>query len=189
MLRPARKSDAEELAALIDLAGEGLPSWLWSTMDPGTSPLQTGAARAAREEGGFSYRHAVCLEEDGKLTGMLLGYPLGEGEETDLDGLPAPVRPLVELEALAPGTWYVNAVAVFAEYRGRGLGRLLMEKAAEQAAAAGQPRLSLIVAAENTPALTLYQRLGYKTVARRPLVPWPEAPHSGDWLLLVKEPG
>jgi hypothetical protein len=37
-LRPARREDAADLARLVDLAGEGLPSYLWAGMaEPGRS--------------------------------------------------------------------------------------------------------------------------------------------------------
>lgn len=70
------------------------------------------ALRAARESGGFSYRNAHVAERDGRVVAMLLGYRLPEPYDAgDLEALPSVVRPLVELEALAPGSWYVNAVA------------------------------------------------------------------------------
>ena len=44
---------------------------------------------------------------------------------------PPPVFvPLIELENLAPRTHYVNALAVFPQFQGRGLGRLLLRAAA-----------------------------------------------------------
>jgi ribosomal protein S18 acetylase RimI-like enzyme len=64
LVRPARPVDAAVLAHLIDLAGAGLPQWLWGRLaerDPearGMAPLTVGAWRAARETGAFSYRHA-----------------------------------------------------------------------------------------------------------------------------------
>ncbi len=44
-LRPAGTSDAPILAKLIDIAGEGIPSWLWSGMaKPGQSALEVAEA-------------------------------------------------------------------------------------------------------------------------------------------------
>src|SRR5688572_15515764 len=110
MLRPARKSDATALAALVDMAGEGMPVWMWSQMrEPGQSVIEVGRARAQRETGGFSYRNATMAEIDGEVAGCLVDYRLDDPYDTgDLDALPDLVRPLVRLEAQAPGTWYVN---------------------------------------------------------------------------------
>jgi ribosomal protein S18 acetylase RimI-like enzyme len=188
-IRKARPDDAPALARLIDIAGEGIPSWLWSrSAEPGQSAEQVGCERAARAEGGFSYRNArVCVDTTGHIVGMLLSYRQPDPYELpDLAELPAVVRPLVELEAAAPGTWYVNALATFPESRGLGAGTRLMGLAESMAREAGVPGLSLIVAEENAGAKRLYERLGYRVEARAPIVPWPGAAHGGDWLLMVR---
>lgn len=186
--RPARTMDAALLAQLIDLAGEGIPAWLWRKQAaPGESPLDVGTRRAAREEGGFSYRNAWVIEHEGRAVGMLLGYVQPDPFETGpLEELPRVVRPLVELEALAPGSWYVNAVAVVPGQRGRGLGSALMQHAAALARSAGCGQLSLIVAGENAAAARLYRRLGYREVAARPIVPFEGFHYGGEWLLMVR---
>lgn len=189
-IRDARPDDAPALARLIDFAGEGIPAWLWSqSAAPGQTAEQVGCERAAREEGGFSYRNAsVCVEPSGAVAGMLLSYRQPDPYDLpDLEELPAVVRPLVELEAAAPGTWYVNAVAAFPEFRGRGVGTRLMQLAESLARGAGAPGVSLIVAEENRGAKRLYDRLDYRVTARAPVVPWPGAVHGGDWLLMVRE--
>lgn len=188
-IRNARPEDAPALARLIDIAGEGIPSWLWSrSAESGQTAEQVGCERAAREEGGFSYRNArVCVDTSGHIIGMLLSYRQPDPYELpDLAELPAVVRPLVELEAAAPGTWYVNALATFPESRGLGAGTRLMGLAESMAREAGAPGLSLIVAEENAGAKRLYERLGYRVTARAPIVPWPGAAHGGDWLLMVR---
>jgi hypothetical protein len=104
-LRTATRADAALPAELGDIAGEGIPSCLWSGQaGPGEAPLAVGARRAAREEGGFSYRNARMLEQDGRAAGTLLGYPQPDRRETGpLHELPPVVRAPVELEALSPG--------------------------------------------------------------------------------------
>jgi ribosomal protein S18 acetylase RimI-like enzyme len=190
-LRPARKDDAENLARLIDIAGEGFGMYLWSqSAKPGETALEVGKRRAQREEGGFSYRHATIAEANGKVAALLLGYRLADPYlPGDLSGLSEMVRPLVELEAEAPGTWYVNALAVFPEYRGQGIGSRLLDEAERIARNVRAPGLSLIVADQNERAKQLYVRTGYRAVARRPLVPFPGLGHSGDWVLMVKSIG
>jgi hypothetical protein len=66
--RPARKSDAAALAVLVDIAGEGMPVYMWSTLAaPGQSLLELGRERAARETGGFSYRNSIVAEIGGEI--------------------------------------------------------------------------------------------------------------------------
>lgn len=187
--RPARKADAAALAVLVDIAGEGMPAYMWSTLKaPGQSLLEFGRERAQREAGGFSYRNSVVAEVDGEVAASLVGYRLED--PYDLDGslaeAPEIVRPLVRLEGKAPGSWYVNVLATFPEFRRRGIGARLLAIAEEKARREGAPALSVIVASWNEPASRLYAHAGYSTLAREPALPFPGCPHTGDWVLMVK---
>ena len=71
--RAATPEDAAALAELIDLAGEGLPLYLWERMaEPGETAWDVGRRRARRESGAFSYRNAVVAERHGKTAGCLV---------------------------------------------------------------------------------------------------------------------
>ncbi|MDR9438116.1 MAG: GNAT family N-acetyltransferase [Halomonas sp.] len=187
-LRDANRADARDLAYLINLAGEGLPEYLWGQMaEGGQLPLEVGAERADREEGGFSYRHArVCIDR-GRLVGMIFAYRLPEAfAPEDLDDCPESVKPLLRLEARVPGSWYINGIATLPAARRKGVGRLLMAQAEASAIAAGCDLMSLIVASENRRARAFYRRLGFGEVTSLPLVPWPGCPHGGDWVLMTR---
>ena len=44
-VKAAQVGDAGELAELINLAGEGIPAYIWSQMaEPGQTPLEVGAS-------------------------------------------------------------------------------------------------------------------------------------------------
>jgi len=62
----AKKENSRDLAYLINLAGEGIPEYLWKGMVAGSeSALDVGAKRAARDEGNFSYKNArICNENN-----------------------------------------------------------------------------------------------------------------------------
>ncbi|MGW2183470.1 GNAT family N-acetyltransferase [Streptomyces sp. NPDC001732] len=66
-----------------------------------------------------------------------------------------------EIEGVSAG--YVFDVEVAEEHRGHGHGRALMQQAERLVLAAGPRRLGLHVFAANTPALRLYDSLGYRT--------------------------
>jgi len=188
IIRPARKSDAAALAALIDIAGEGIPVYLWNQMKaPGQSVFEFGRARAARDEGGFSYRNATVAEVDGEVVAALVDYRLEDPYETgEISELPEVVRPLVVLESKAPGSWYINVVAAFPEFRGQGIGARLLSLAEQRGHAQGATSASMIVAGENEGAVRLYARSGYKETARAPVVDYPGCAHGGEWVLMVK---
>ncbi len=188
-IRSARREEAGQLAVLMNMAGEGIPSYLWTRMaEPGEEPMEVGARRVRRDEGGFSYQNAHVAEVGEEIAGSLVGYRLDDPYELgSLEDYPEVVRPLVELEAMAPGSWYINAVAVSADHRRRGIGTMLMDHAVTLARETGARQMSLIVAEENRGAVDLYRKLDYQERASRPVVGFPGFEHSGKWLLLVRE--
>ncbi len=190
-VRQAEICDARALAKLIDIAGEGIPNWLWSqSCQSGQTPLDVGAERARRDTGGFSHKNALVAEHAGEVMGMVLSYAIDEAPSDNPDDLPAPIAPFVELEAQSVGTWYINALAVFAGGRQDGIGSKLLCAAEAQAAAAGRQVMSIQVYAQNTGALRLYDRCGYHIAARSKVRLHPCQPYyTGDVLLLLKRLG
>ncbi len=175
--RPATPGDCADLARLIDLAGEGLPQILWSRMaEPGEDVWDVGARRAARDEGGFSWRNARIAEVDGQVAGAIVTYIVGA--PGPVGDLPVEVRSLQALENLVPGTRYVNVLATYAAFRGRGIGTRLLAEVEDG-------DMSIIVADRNLPALRLYLATGYVEQARAPVEgDW--GSESRDWVLLTK---
>lgn len=187
-VRPARRGDAAHIAVLCDIAGEGLPSALWRRLaEPGQSAFDVGRARILGGETNFNLRNSLVAEAEGQIAGLMLGYGLPDPYEMpDLAKVSEVIVPLLQLEAEVPGYWYINVLAVYPEYRRRGIGRLLMTVADELGRAAGTRGLSLIAASGNRPALSLYGSSGYTAVAKRPTVAAQDIPASGDWLLMTK---
>jgi ribosomal protein S18 acetylase RimI-like enzyme len=185
--RRGQLDDAPVLAELVNDAGEGLPLHLWAGMaGEGESGWEVGVARARRETGGFSYRNAIMIEADGAAAGSLIGYSIPVEVEPIPPDFPPLVRPLQELENLAPGTWYVNVLAVRPAYRGRGLGGRLLELAEQLGKNAGARGMSVIVADKNPGAFRLYERFGYRQTAARPIVKNGWSVESDNWLLMTR---
>lgn len=188
IIRPAMLADASALAVLVDIAGEGMPAFMWGTLkSPGQSLLEFGRERAAGETGGFSYRNAIVAEIDGEIAASLVGYRLDDPYELGvLAETPEIVRPLVRLEAKAPGSWYVNVLATFPEFRRMGIGARLLAVAEGKAREQGAASLSVIVGSWNEPAARLYGSAGYSALGGEPAILFPGCPHKGDWVLMVK---
>lgn len=176
------------LAELVNMAGEGMPVYLWEKLaEPGQSAFDVGCARARREVGSFSYRHAVVREEGGSVAAALIGYPLPDvPEPIDYAEMPAMFVPLQELENLAPATWYVNVLATYPSCRGKGYGGVLLEIAEELARDTGKQGLSIIVSDANSGARRLYERCGYREAATRPIVKEDWENGGTNWVLLTK---
>ena len=114
----------------------------------------------------------------GRVVGAVVGFPAGDGEAMARRflTLTAPRIPpwrwprlLRHLDAAAgmspapaPGSWYVDALAVVEDARRRGVARALLADAEAIARATGATGVSLDTGLENTPARHLYEASGYE---------------------------
>jgi ribosomal protein S18 acetylase RimI-like enzyme len=185
--RKAAPADAPAMADLVHFASEGLALYLWTKIaQPGVDPWAIGRDRAGRDAGSFSYRNTVVAESGRRVAAGLIGYPIADTPEPLPANLPPIVVPLQELEDLVPGTWYVNVLAAYPQHRGKGYGAALLGLAERFGRATRRRGMSIIVADTNTGARRLYERCGYREVARRRMVKegWQ---HPGtDYVLLTK---
>ena len=184
-LRDATPDDARALAELIGIAGAGIPQWLWSTMiQPGESELDVGEQRARRTTGGFSWTNAMVATHGDATIGMILGYPIG-ADDSDLAALPPILRPFVELERLVPGSWYINAFAIYEPWRSRGVGSRLLDATRARARAAGCQQISVQTFSATPRSEAFYLRHDFCRVDSRRL-PQPSPCHyDGETVLLV----
>ena len=185
--RRATLADAVDLANLVEFASEGLALYLWTQLaGPGRDPWEIGRQRVSSEALGVSYRNALIAELAGKTVGALISYQLNDEPEPIDATLPALLVPLHELMNMAPGTWYVHALAAYPEQRGLGVGTALLGQAEKLAASVGLAGLSLVVSDTNIGARRLFKRSGFREAARRKMVKegWQ---HPGtDWVLMTK---
>jgi len=186
--RQATKADCRAIAELALMAGEGIPAYFWEqSRQPGQAIEDVGAQNAASDTENFSWRNVHLAVNGSAVAGMLLAYRLADAENAeDLAAFPAFIRPLIELERCVPGSFYVNMLATYPKYRNQAVGTTLMGLADKLAANAGCSLLSVEVFEQNAGALRLYQRLGYTIVDKRPVVPHPCHPYTGDIALLTK---
>jgi ribosomal protein S18 acetylase RimI-like enzyme len=185
--RPARQEDASVLAQLVNYAGEGMPLYLWGKLaGAGATAWEIGRIRAARESGSFSYRNATVIEHDGRPVACLIGYEIPDEIGPVPPDMPVMFVPLQELENQAPGTWYVNVLAVLPEHRNRGFGSNLLRLADETGRDLGKRGMSVIVSDANSGARRLYEKHGYSEVARRSMIKENWINEGQDWVLLTK---
>ena len=183
-IRRATAADATALADFINIAGEGLPLYFWRQIaGDGEDPREIGRKR---QEERIEASTAFVVDEGGGAIACLTGYPIPALPEPVSDDELDIFRPLVELENLAPLTWYVNVLAAYPEHRGRGLGMRLLALAEDIGRDQRLPAMSLIVASGNAGARRLYERTGYVETARRAIVKEGWDCDSDEWVLLVK---
>lgn len=181
-LRPATRAFAPAIARHADMAGEGLPMTVWTELaGPGGDPWAVGRMRAARDEGGFSWRNATVAELGGRVAGTVIHYPLGAAAAPG-PGVPPRFAPLLELEALAAGTTYVNILAVEPHLRGFGIGRALLGHVACAAPVGGE--VTLIALDANLDARRFYAAVGFAETQRRPVAACGWRTRGTEWILL-----
>jgi ribosomal protein S18 acetylase RimI-like enzyme len=92
------------------------------------------------------------------------------------------MEPFDELEA--PDTYFIQALSVFPEFTRQGIGSVLLVLAQELAIERNFTEIGLMVFAENTNAVSLYKKYGYREVDRRTVDSHPRRVYSGDVLLM-----
>lgn len=187
LIRKAEASDAAHLVRFINMAADDLPMHFWrKSVGPEGDPIAYGMERAARATGSFSYSNAWLAETGSEVAACLLGYPAEDEPAPIAPDTPPVFVPLLELEALAPGSWYLNVLATYESFRGRGCGSALLAKAEDITRAGGRRVISLITADTHHEAQRLYAAKGYTEIARRPVVKGDWQVDATEWILMTK---
>ncbi|WP_319520365.1 N-acetyltransferase [uncultured Martelella sp.] len=185
-IRNAAREDVPDMVRLINIAGHRLPLWCWGQLEGGAEdPWQAGRESAAREDSAISWTRGTVATLGSDVAALMIAYPLADtapGYGCEIDH---PVMsPLRDLKRQAEGTFHIHVLAAYAEYRGRGLGSFLLDKADRLSETND---ISLIVSEANAPARRFYERLGFVERARQALVTAPDWQADGDnWLLMIK---
>ena len=171
ILRDARRDAADEAAIAWDL--ETATDRMFSIMlgSRWEATLRHVVAQAGHA---WSVERARIAEVDGSTVGVLLGGPAAITEPDDALGLPwgwtrlrlfavgLACQPFLSfMSRHEPGEWYITAVSVKPEARGRAVGATLLEDAISRARAEGATSVTLDVDASNTGAQRLYERQGF----------------------------
>jgi ribosomal protein S18 acetylase RimI-like enzyme len=133
----------------------------------------------------LSYETAVFAERSGRIVGMASGYTSHHHEQSSDEPLrrAAGFR-MVRMAAFSVlgrgmkafiktvphGDYYLLALAVEDQYRGSGIGSILLDHSEDTARAAGCTRIVLDVPEKNTDVRQLYERRGLKIEATSPSI-------------------
>ena len=176
--RPARAEDAEFAAPLIWDTEGALADALFG-LDDHQRALDALVFFFSRSGTLYSQDVIEVAERDGQAQGILIGYPAVEEPRRVRGMLPGLLAFYGLWDTLRfirrgtagfslhdgdPGDWVIANVAVSAEARGQGLGRVMMLHAEARAREAGCARTTLLVRLDN-PARRLYDALEYQPLA------------------------
>ena len=155
-LRVAERTDAFDLARLMDCATDGEARRKWKCQaGPGHDPIVAGANAILAIEDEFHIANSHLLYVGDRLVGFMLGYGqdqyVGHPEEKSRYAGP-----------WARASYFVAQLAVFPAWRGRGFAQLLLEHAEHLARKQRLKQVSLTVASGNRHAFGLYERIGFR---------------------------
>ena len=193
-LRAADENDAAALAEIAIMASHGVMNLLYHELIPGQSVAKTIIDRRIFNPGGFSaLKHwRVAEDEHATILGALNSVPFDDlaGSEGDSALGPErldPLTELFELDQFLVGTYYVNMIAVFPQYRRSGAGRALMAEAERLARQNGLPAISLTTFDADANLVAFYGKLGFSIRERRTIRPHPQLEFSGNWALMIRD--
>lgn len=189
IIRKANLEDCRSIAELALIAGEGMPAFFWEQSKKNNQEaIDVGMENLASETENFSYKNVHVAEVGDEIAGMILTYKLPEiARPEDTDELPDFIRPLIELEQCVPGSFYINMLAAFSEFRNQSVGTGLMTIVNGLARQEKCSISSVEVFSQNEGALRLYRRLGYTIIDSRPVIKHSCHPYTDDVLLLTRD--
>ena len=177
--RPARVSDAHDIARFFQLTSEGMADYIWSKLAaPGEALLSVGASRYAREQGDFSYKNCLMATFEGRVIGMMHSYALREPADGRVETDPV-LAPYSDMEI--PDTLYISSLALDEAWRSQGLGQQFLAYAYDRANQLGlNGTLSLVAAAKS-------RMSGDRDNIWKPTLPQPEAQQIVRDLLVMPD--
>jgi ribosomal protein S18 acetylase RimI-like enzyme len=174
MTRPATPADAIVISKLIQLAmGMPLAGKFANSNDPAV--IDALFTRFAGLKGNqYSYENILLYEEDNAICGAIVAYDGGK-----LDELRTPFLTYTRAELgfsgtpedeTQPGEYYIDCLAVFPQYQGKGIAKTLIRALFERAASLGYNNVGLLVSKGNEKAQKLYAGLGFEVVGEKGLL-------------------
>lgn len=168
--RRGEKGDSEKIAEMISIASDGVVEYFFHGLIPGMSPVQIVAHNLKNDKYPHTYKNTLVACDGDSLVGMALYYPSSYHKVTDEMRNFFPADRLEHLNHFysshIENSWFLDALCVIESHRRRGIGQKLISLTKEKAVENGYHALSLIVFADNTLAVRVYERTGFKVVKK-----------------------
>jgi len=168
--RPGQKQDCTKLAEFINIASDGVVEYLFHDLVPGMTAVQVIAHNHESDNYPHSFKSAIFATDGNDIVGMALSYPSSYHKITDEMKSFFPADRLEHLRhfylSRIENSLYLSALCVAENNRRRGIGERLISITKAKALEKGYNALSLIVFADNTFAIPVYERTGFKAVQK-----------------------
>ncbi|MEM7216663.1 MAG: GNAT family N-acetyltransferase [Pseudomonadota bacterium] len=190
-LRPAKRSDAADLAILDNVASHGISLWFWQEAvahGKGENPMELGRMRMADDDAFFGWRNAVVAARDEEVLGSITNYIMSpleeEDDEDEFKESASPFIPIFELFDLVNGHWFIDSLGVYGHARGNGIATMLVDDSLTKARNSEAGLASLVVEDSNTVARRIYESRGFEIADKRPYVEYDGPSETKEWLLM-----
>lgn len=188
ILRPAKKSDAADLAILDNIAGHGISHWFWQgavSRGEAEDAYEWGRSRFASDEV-FGWRNSTVAERDEQILGSVTSYVMPEPDEEyeDIKMNAKPFVPVFELFAEVAGNWFIDSLAVYQTARGTGVGSRLFDDSLNKGQNTGSSIVNLVCEDSNAEAIRLYKKRGFREVDWRPYISFGGSSPTQKWMLM-----
>jgi ribosomal protein S18 acetylase RimI-like enzyme len=194
LIRDAVVGDAPALAEVCVMAAHGVMELFYEGLVPGKSVADCVVERRILVPESFASinRWRVAVDGSGAFLGALNCLPhqalMDSPDDPLLDETKLrPIAGLLDLEASATESYYVNIIAVYPQYRGCGTGLALMREAERLARLENFRRVSLCTFDAADGPLAFYRRLGFEVQATRPIEPHPAIAVVGNFVQMARE--
>ena len=194
VIRDAVADDAPALAEVCVMAAHGVMELFYEGLVPGKSVTDCVIERRILVPESFASvsRWRVAVDGAGTFLGALNSLPhqalMDAPDDPLLDETRLrPIAGLLDLEAAAPESYYVNIIAVYPQFRGWGAGLALMREAERLARLENFRTMSLCTFDAADGPLAFYRRLGFDVQATRPIEPHPAIAVVGNFVLMARE--
>lgn len=181
--RDGKRSDSRNIAELYNMSTAGVANYIWTKLaNPGEEILDAGERYHEKDGSVYNYKNCTIIEVNETTAGMVMAFPVEPSSLVDDDPVLAPFDRLKEEDS-----YFISGIALYPEYRGRGLGHQLAARAKQQAIMRGFNKLSIVIFEDNEHVLEQYKKLGYREVKREKIIQHPMIQHTGDAILMVNQ--
>ena len=181
-LRKPDNNEADDCSRLIYTSGPELYSYSLVASEPKVYELIKSFY--TRPGTMFAKENVVIEEENGRIRGLVLAYPASDMNKMVvnmlktikgvlmINGFLNFIRMLFRfklnkyLPRIKRDEFFISNLAVFEEYRGKGIAVSLLEKAEEMAMENGLGKLSLNTEIDNSHAIRVYEKFGFQRVKK-----------------------
>lgn len=171
--RKATPSDANVIAQLLMYSMEDITYDFIGTRDQNKA-IEFLSELIMQANNQYSYENAWIYEIDGKIAGTCIVYDgslLYELRQPVLDLLLTKFnRKINPQDETEPGEIYIDNVAIFPEFRGKGIGTEIFQFIIEEYADKKNQTIGLLVDLNKPRAQKLYESLGFKVIGEKQLM-------------------